>query len=256
MHTCSWLSRVVCLISSFYHFIHRSLYSLPLLVANIEDKNLNKTKHTKNAPMLTILSDSVSLLSFTDTPKRYDILSEMTPGDFLCALEYCISRRTVILCMSKEKTEQLLLTPLQTPVKPIKCLRDFCCCCWDFLGGFLLGGWLVGWFLGVFLLVFWGFFVEVFFCCCCYGSVYPLNGLFQCLLSNFNHGKQLPSFGIPKGKMDSDEIHKTVVCVVPWTPICLKSFSALPPNSAFLMYIKFPLTLMGKSVTPSGAHSQ
>lgn len=47
--------------------------------------------------------------------------------------------------------------------------------------------------------------------------------------------------------MDSSEIHDLFSC--------LESFSALPPNSALLMDVKFSLTLVGKSVTPSGDHS-
>lgn len=66
----------------------------------------------------------------------------------------------LIYYMSKEKTEQLLLTPLHTPVEPIKCLRDFCCCCWGFL--VVLLGWVVGFGGGGFLMFLWGFLLVFF----------------------------------------------------------------------------------------------
>lgn len=63
----------------------------------------------------------------------------------------------LICYMSKEKTEQLLFTPLHTPVEPIKYLRDFFCCCWGFL--VVLLGWVVCFGGGGFLMVLWGFLV-------------------------------------------------------------------------------------------------
>lgn len=79
----------------------------------------------------------------------------------------------MICCTSKEKTEQLVLTPLQTILKTIKCWDFFWCgrVCSHRMNDF---------------------------------SVFPLT---------FTMEYSSQPFKIPKGKMDSDEIHKTVFCV-------------------------------------------
>lgn len=67
----------------------------------------------------------------------------------------------LICYMSKDKTEQLLIRPLQTPVQPIKCLRDFFCW-WGFVW---VDGWVDDSFLGLFFFfcfLFFGVFCVVF----------------------------------------------------------------------------------------------
>lgn len=61
MPSCSWLSRLVHLLSSFYHLVPKSLFSLPLLVSSTEEGKKNVTKQNTN--MQSLLPIPFSLFS-------------------------------------------------------------------------------------------------------------------------------------------------------------------------------------------------